>query len=185
MDRGAVARPHARRQDRDGADALYLQMGNGCAGRGQWRAVAAGVRDAMARWCPDPRHAAVRRSSHQHDFAAAVARGPVCQGCDARSAQAGALDLRAYASPVAALSSGTQDRRAHAGAGARPDRDREHHAPDADDLGAHDRRVRAGARRIRARVRLALCAGGLVDDRAVSRPTRCTLPSGASASAAT
>ena len=58
----------------------------------------------------------------------AVARRRVRQGRDACGAPARADHLRAHAPAVAALSSGAQDRRPDARAGARPQRHRDHRA---------------------------------------------------------
>ena len=77
----------------------------------------------------------------------------------ARGAPIGDRSFRALASTIPALSSGAQDRRAHARSRARPQRRRNDHSHLDADRGSDDRRVRAGHRRDARLVRLALCRG--------------------------
>ena len=73
---------------------------------------------ALARRRAGRRHLFLRAGAHRHVAARAGARGAVRYGRHARRAQAGAGGLRAHASPVAALPSRAQDRRAPAPGGA-------------------------------------------------------------------
>ena len=88
-----------------------------------------------------------------------VARRHLRAGGDACGAQARLSHLRPHARAVAALSSGAQDRRADAGAGARPLRHRSHRADGDPAAGADHRRGRAADGRAAVAVRLALRGG--------------------------
>ena len=152
-----VARPDPHRQAGHRHDALHLQVGDGCAGRRARAASSCRARIVHGSYRrADSGGRLLRRRAHRHGAAGADARRHVRQGRDARGAQAGAQHLRAHAPPVAALPSGAQDGRPDARARARPHRHREHHAHDADDAAADHRRVLAGHRRLRHRIRLAL-----------------------------
>ena len=124
-------------------------------------------RQARARRCPDA--ALPHRSSgadrlvwdpaHPHGVHSTGARCSVRGRRDERGAPIGDRGFRALASPLAAFSSGAQDRRADARSRTRPQRHRNDHSHLDAYRGSDDRRVRAGRRRDAGVVRLALCRG--------------------------
>ena len=144
--RRGLAGADAGGQARHRRHALHLQVGDGRAG-GRHRAATSRPRRPLPWLVGAPVLAILLygAGARCHVAAGAGARRHVRQGCPARRAQARAQHLRAHAPALAALPPGAQDRRPHARARARPARHREHHAHDADDVRADDRRVRAGA----------------------------------------
>ena len=88
-----------------------------------------------------------------------VARRHLRARRDARGSQARLSHLRPHARTVAALSSGAQDRRTDAGAGARPQRHRDHRADGDPAAGSDHRRGYAADGGAAVEVRLALRAG--------------------------
>ena len=101
----------------------------------------------------------LRRPARADGGADPVARRHLRAGGDACGAQARLSHLRPHARTVAALSPRAQDRRADAGAGARPARHRSHRADGDPAAGADHRRGLAADGRAAVAVRLALRAG--------------------------
>ena len=135
---GRSPRPEGSRGVRDGADlrrqigdhrgAVYLQMGDRCAGRPWHRAdrgqQLAGLGDGGA----GGDDARLWRHPHPDGGAHPMARRHFCQGGNERGAAARAAHLRAHAPFVTALPSRAQDRRPDAHPRTRAQRHRDHRA---------------------------------------------------------
>ena len=138
--RGLVDGAAADRQARDACGAVHLQMGDRRADRRRYRAGAAvELEDVADRFAAD-HDRELRRLADRDGGADPMARRDLRPGGDACGAQARLPHLRPHARTVAALSSGAQDRRTDAGAGARPSRHRSHRADGDPATGADHRR---------------------------------------------
>ena len=147
------------RQTRHHRGAVHLQMGGRRAQRPHESAARRAAVDCLRVRGAGADDGRVWRHAHRHGAADAGARRYLRQGGDARGAPARVPHLRAHAHALAALPSRAQDRRADAGARARPQRDRDHR-PDGDPAAsADDRGACADHRRADVGVRLALRAG--------------------------
>ncbi len=156
--RGLVDGAAAARQTGDACGAVHFQMGDRRADRRKYRSGAI-VELAVVgnRLAPD-HDLELWRLARTDGGPDPMARRNLCSRSDACGAQAGLSHLRPHARAVAALSSGAQDRRTDARAGARPGRHRSHCADDDPAAGADHRRGFVADGRADVAVRLALCA---------------------------
>ena len=137
--------------------AFHLQMGDRCPDRRGYRAGAILELDAVGRCLADHHDARLWRLADPDGRVDPVARRNLRARGDARGAEAGLSHLHSHARIVVALSSGAQDRRIDARAGAWPQRHRDHRADGDPATRSDHRRGHAADGGAAVEIRLALC----------------------------
>jgi len=154
-----------RRQAGNGGDAVHVQMGDGCAGRGQGRAEYSPASHSERRRRVDDD---LRPHAHLDGAFDSRSRRVVRISGDERGASSGDRSIRSPASAVTAFSPRAQNRRPDANSRARPQRHRDDHSHLDACRGPHNRRIRADSGGVPHYFRLALCRGDHCNDSGLS-----------------